>query len=642
MITFTDFYSAPVDFVIEMNRTPMLIVCVVGVCTIFYTFWLLSVADGDQMLSIGINAVILVVALSAAIGLRFFTFSARVTEASMIGVFFFFATWHDYSNLVNGADNALLRHRTLQFACIFWNVFPALFNFRLHHSLAFLLWHTAQICICTKLQGEIYDEEVKMQFYSSPIVFGMCGFVLAFHSQRRLKLLYNARHQVAAEKEAVESLLSMVCEAAIWLAADGDTIVRCDHRFDLLMGRPMERAKLSGCMPADLSAQEQERLRAAFSKQCAGDHKTPVELLPARLQGEPGVNLGVDLFIVDRRATLCSNIMRLGFLVGIRVVSGAELTGLGMGGSPAYEVIGASRLGGNSDGDDADDGASMGSATVFGKSLLTQIFPKVLGGHTAPDATDWEALGAVPLPCDAEVLVGKIGGVLVSRSVSGLYPGDFIVCVDRRSIMSRSVKVVGVFWGSRLPQYTLGLTNGAQDSSAEVTLLAPCRLLIEPTSSRASWPGDMRHVANLSQKGEHAIFVFDENTVEVGCMPWRYHLATECALPQTSTKEACMLLLEEVPGYSNLGVCVRVLCADLASAPFVAVTGPLLADSCSKASSLGSPSVWSETVTSSMDASGARASCGISASNISISTLLPVVSEPHSSTDSSAFVLESL
>eukprot|EP00418_Pyrodinium_bahamense_P092520 CAMPEP_0179028820 /NCGR_PEP_ID=MMETSP0796-20121207/9738_1 /TAXON_ID=73915 /ORGANISM="Pyrodinium bahamense, Strain pbaha01" /LENGTH=217 /DNA_ID=CAMNT_0020724965 /DNA_START=108 /DNA_END=758 /DNA_ORIENTATION=+ len=96
-------------------------------------------------------------------------------------------------------------------------------------------------------------------------IFGLGFFCLCFSQVIRswFRGLHDAQWQLMVEKSALEALLSMVCDATCWLAADADVIERGDSRCELLMGEPVFGKRLSACVVQ--TEEERRRLQDTFA-----------------------------------------------------------------------------------------------------------------------------------------------------------------------------------------------------------------------------------------------------------------------------------------------------------------------------------------------------------------------------------------
>lgn len=118
--------------------------------------------------------------------------------------------------------------------------------------------------------------------------------------------------ELADEKVAQESLISMLCGCYLHLAIDGDTISRSTPLFDGLMEQQTKGSRLADHLPR--GEDEHARIRDAFTRAMKGPVTLPVTLL-----SKSGLKHKVDIFIV-RRGEVDSRGKRtsFGFLVGIR------------------------------------------------------------------------------------------------------------------------------------------------------------------------------------------------------------------------------------------------------------------------------------------------------------------------------------
>mmetsp|Transcript_63339 Transcript_63339/g.160325 ORF Transcript_63339/g.160325 Transcript_63339/m.160325 type:complete len:523 (-) Transcript_63339:101-1669(-) len=150
------------------------------------------------------------------------------------------------------------------------------------------------------------------------MLFVILAFLHMMHTQWRA--LYEAQQELAMEKEASGALLSMVCDAAFWMAADDCKILRSDVRLDEIFGAAMVNRQLCDFMPEE----EKQRLwsnTVGTSDRAAND---PAILLPSTLYSSwQRVPTNVDLFIIDRRtlSTAALDGEKLGFLIGVRLAT---------------------------------------------------------------------------------------------------------------------------------------------------------------------------------------------------------------------------------------------------------------------------------------------------------------------------------
>ena len=72
--------------------------------------------------------------------------------------------------------------------------------------------------------------------------------------------------KLKAEKQALEALLGMICDASFWVSSDGDTVVQSERRFDAVMGCSMLEQSLLGHFPRN----EHERLKRVMCVEDVG------------------------------------------------------------------------------------------------------------------------------------------------------------------------------------------------------------------------------------------------------------------------------------------------------------------------------------------------------------------------------------
>jgi len=126
--------------------------------------------------------------------------------------------------------------------------------------------------------------------------------------------LYDAQLALAAEKDALQSLLHMICDASVWISGDGMTIARSDESFDALMGRAMTGQCIFDCLPSSSMVQ----LQKILNTQC-NVKRSPVTLFQSSLvrpQVSPAL---VDLFIVDQLVQDSAVAAQSMFLLGVRL-----------------------------------------------------------------------------------------------------------------------------------------------------------------------------------------------------------------------------------------------------------------------------------------------------------------------------------
>eukprot|EP00443_Scrippsiella_acuminata_P063874 CAMPEP_0115554558 /NCGR_PEP_ID=MMETSP0271-20121206/97356_1 /TAXON_ID=71861 /ORGANISM="Scrippsiella trochoidea, Strain CCMP3099" /LENGTH=453 /DNA_ID=CAMNT_0002988289 /DNA_START=313 /DNA_END=1674 /DNA_ORIENTATION=- len=141
--------------------------------------------------------------------------------------------------------------------------------------------------------------------------------VIARAQQSELRCLFDAQRCLAVKSNASAKLLSTVCDAACWLAADGSTILESDPRVDEVLGCKAQGTDFVCYLPDE----EKKRFHMALVSAGTRHVLDPVVLLPSTLRGAGSRQYEMDLFIEDVRAEWDASEGRNlpGFLVGIRL-----------------------------------------------------------------------------------------------------------------------------------------------------------------------------------------------------------------------------------------------------------------------------------------------------------------------------------
>lgn len=214
----------------------------------------------------------------------------------------------------------LMRQRSLALQLILWKPFPSLLSMRMLPATIFMVVSAANDAVVHWLTQVMYGDAISDSIYMHLIAWPILYLGIAAVQQIRLKGWHDVQQQLAAEKEAFASLLAMVCDAAVWVAADGDTVLSSDLRFDSVMGHAMQNAKLSDHVPVG----EEKRLQLA-TVNTRQEGPSPVSTLPVTFLRQSAKPVVVDVFIVDRRSAFAMPGQlepmdrKRGFLLGLRV-----------------------------------------------------------------------------------------------------------------------------------------------------------------------------------------------------------------------------------------------------------------------------------------------------------------------------------
>jgi len=156
------------------------------------------------------------------------------------------------------------------------------------------------------------------------LVLLMSGIHLMSIVQQQGKwcMLYDTQVSLTLEKNAMESLLSMICDASFWLSAKGNFVSRSNAHLDSVMGQAM--------LGLDISQMMKDNERQKFLNRLSVPGVSAVTLFRTSLLTSSSQAVEAELFIVDRRSTkeasksgdsqeTCYNSDAMGFLVGLRL-----------------------------------------------------------------------------------------------------------------------------------------------------------------------------------------------------------------------------------------------------------------------------------------------------------------------------------
>jgi len=394
------------------------------------------------------------------------------------------------------------------------------------------------------------------------LLAGFLANVLYHHV--KLQALYDTEQQLIAEKEAVESLLSMVSDAAVWLGADGDSLLRSDGRFDELIGRNMKGGMLSDCFPQDFTEAERQRLRRAFSLDSCSAMKEPPRLIPTTLSCHPNVRINVDLFIVDRRTAMVNinrdgdPIAKLGFLVGIRITSK---------GDPLFERYLEAEQCSN-----ARPSENMGfrlqeMPTVAQEGADMTSVPDDLSHHpqssfSANSLTRGTSLDqGLVIPCGYEVLVQEAQGQLMPRAAESVKAGDTVYCVDVASCTPCFAIIGEIRPVASRPWYTVTVCPECCDEHFEVRVLDRWDLLFD-IAGCLTW----RSAQRIGRDVRYTLPVMDHETAGTGFSAWQHRVISVSGV---QSKQLSMLRLQL--HQASLALFVRDAFGVEYDVPFVAV-----------------------------------------------------------------------
>jgi len=196
-----------------------------------------------------------------------------------------------------------------------WKPVPAIFGFpALPAALFMLLMFAAEVGTLEACRHVFGDDSGWRQTLSA-VSFSLGWLAVAIMNGGRLRDIFEAQQALAAEKAMMESIITMMCDAIVWLSENGSTVVRADQRFHQILGRDAtgERAE------DFFQAEERERFRSHLAESKA----TPA-LLPTSLVTQAGYRIPVEMFVVGNRdiSSIEGKACKTpGFLIGIRLAS---------------------------------------------------------------------------------------------------------------------------------------------------------------------------------------------------------------------------------------------------------------------------------------------------------------------------------
>eukprot|EP00928_Gymnodinium_smaydae_P026190 TRINITY_DN20638_c0_g1_i1.p1 TRINITY_DN20638_c0_g1~~TRINITY_DN20638_c0_g1_i1.p1 ORF type:complete len:834 (-),score=80.04 TRINITY_DN20638_c0_g1_i1:306-2807(-) len=208
--------------------------------------------------------------------------------------------WCSTNMAMNGvalfAEDIIFRHKTLMATLFMTLLVPVMLGMRLQLYAALIVWASLLNATTPWLMSQWHSEQIPVYAYVSVFIASGGSFGICCLQNRLLRALYDAESELSFEKQAFESLTSMMCDATCWLASDKETIIACDSNFDTTFGEEMKGKSVSAHI-----ASEEDCLRLTQTLALSHGSEqsfTPVALLPITIKRKSGVPLRVDLYIV--------------------------------------------------------------------------------------------------------------------------------------------------------------------------------------------------------------------------------------------------------------------------------------------------------------------------------------------------------
>eukprot|EP00927_Polykrikos_kofoidii_P052970 TRINITY_DN4703_c0_g1_i6.p1 TRINITY_DN4703_c0_g1~~TRINITY_DN4703_c0_g1_i6.p1 ORF type:complete len:668 (-),score=82.52 TRINITY_DN4703_c0_g1_i6:224-2194(-) len=233
--------------------------------------------------------------------------------------------WFVY-DLCYDAEDAVIRARATGMLLIITKTVPFVLSLRCNACIFVAL----VLCVLDVVMIQTEKARYGDDHSTTRSVWGMFWaavyLAIALFQLSRETLLYMTKQDLLAENQALEGLLSMLCDCQIRLHGDGNTVLRSDRLFDSIVGESMEGKQLKDVL--EFSADETERTQSAFERACVA----PV-ILPITIVCKSGEHVCADLLIVKRCRQGASagtkDSSSFFFLVGIR--NSGSVLGEGIG-----------------------------------------------------------------------------------------------------------------------------------------------------------------------------------------------------------------------------------------------------------------------------------------------------------------------
>lgn len=354
----------------------------------------------------------------------------RFYELWTIFVWWVMSSIASYSTLLVDHPNARIRSSVVNI--IIWKTWPTMMC-RTHVIIPYLMLCLVNDFVATFMMRnwestqEVEPTPVSSYIFTVSLTFAyVC--IGVFHNHR-MHTLYNVMAQLTFEKDAFHSLLTMVCDATVWIEPSSKTVQCCDKRFDMLMGKTMQGVHLSEMVYNP--GQETVRLHRVFTQGAGAGYtqQPPVVLLPTTLCTSTGP-ADTDLFIVQNQVTQQPGAK--GCLVGVRITheqAGVPPT------LPPTTVCGVEKVATDSGtrsiarSDGNDESPLLSCPSIAGSA------PAVLVGTAAANDQD-KMFTSTPHVCQEggdclpETAVAWVDNCPVPRPLLDLSAGERILCYD--------------------------------------------------------------------------------------------------------------------------------------------------------------------------------------------------------------------
>jgi len=206
---------------------------------------------------------------------------------------------------------------------VVWKLFPSFVCCPKQHIIFIIGIGYVIDLIALALNQQLHGDPVPISAVVWFAFSSLSGIRLGLFNQARFRKLYQTQELVKSKSAACETLISMLCDGLVWVADDGETVVKKERLCDLTGYANFE--KLRDLLASDCDelrgSDEVHRLHDAIQR----SKKGPVlfhTICPCREKEF----CSVDFFIVRQEAIFsgneeCNPECRHGFLVGLRLHS---------------------------------------------------------------------------------------------------------------------------------------------------------------------------------------------------------------------------------------------------------------------------------------------------------------------------------
>uniref|UniRef100_A0A7S4T6P1 Protein kinase domain-containing protein n=1 Tax=Alexandrium monilatum TaxID=311494 RepID=A0A7S4T6P1_9DINO len=238
--------------------------------------------------------------------------AAPISALCVLGTFCFVDLVFSACALMEPADDMIYRTRTQAINTILSKFLPTVYGYPVAMIWPLLLFTCVVDSASLVSASWLYGDPTSPRPFVTSVLYTMASAGFSWMTYSRVCSICEAHKALVAEKAMMEAIITMLCDATVWLSDQSCTIVRADQHFRMLIGRDMTGASLGDC----LAEGELERLR-----ECLERAKAMPVLLPTTVQTNTGARLPVEMFIVGSRSV--RDAWRSGdsvptFLIGVR------------------------------------------------------------------------------------------------------------------------------------------------------------------------------------------------------------------------------------------------------------------------------------------------------------------------------------